>query len=367
MAHHTPQKPQKSREMTQENATQKNPISATAPIKTGKPAKTLDRTFCTAPMMDWSDRHCRFFWRQLTQHAVLYTEMVTTGALIHGNRERFLNYNDCEHPVALQLGGSVPDELAQCAVFAEQEGYDEVNLNVGCPSDRVQNNMIGACLMAHPKLVADCFKAMQDVTRLPVTIKHRIGIDDMDSYEHMRDFVGTVADAGCQVFIVHARKAILSGLSPKENREIPPLKYDFVYRLKQEFPNLEIILNGGLADHAAMETALEHVDGVMIGREAYQNPGVLSEVDCRYYNSDKTSSPSPATPAERADAIRATYTYVEQHLHVGGSLHHICRHTLGLFQGLPGARRYRRYLSENAHKKGAGVDVFEAALAQMHL
>lgn len=353
--------------MTQENATQKSPTSATDPIKTGKPAKTLDRTFCTAPMMDWSDKHCRFFWRQLTQHAVLYTEMVTTGALIHGNRERFLNYNECEHPIALQLGGSHPEELAQCARFAEEYGYDEVNLNVGCPSDRVQNNMIGACLMAHPTLVADCFKAMQDVTQLPVTIKHRIGIDDADSYDHMRDFVGTVADAGCKVFIVHARKAILSGLSPKENREIPPLKYDYVYRLKQEFPELEIILNGGLNDHSTMLEALDHVDGVMVGREAYQRPALLALVDSLYYQNIPLAELSPPSPEQLAMIVRDLYPYIEQQQALGSSLHYICRHTLGLFQGLPGAKRYRRYLSENAYKKGAGTETLEAALGQMNL
>jgi tRNA-dihydrouridine synthase A len=336
-------------------------------IATSKPTKTLDRTFCTAPMMDWSDRHCRFFWRQLTSQAVLYTEMVTTGALIHGDRERFLNYNDCEHPVALQLGGSNPDELAQCARFAEEYGYDEVNLNVGCPSDRVQNNMIGACLMAHPKLVADCFTAMQDATTLPVTIKHRIGIDDADSYEHMRDFVTTVADAGCQVFIVHARKAILNGLSPKENREIPPLKYEYVYRLKQEFPELEIILNGGLKDHTSMLEALKHVDGVMVGREAYQNPALLATVDDLYYHKRDVSDVAPASPEYLANTIRGLYPYIEQQIAQGSSLHYVCRHTLGLFQGLPGARRYRRYLSENAYKKGSGTDILEAALQQMNL
>lgn len=356
--------------------TQANPLSNPTTGSTiefdskGIARPTLDRTFCTAPMMDWSDRHCRFFWRQLSRHAVLYTEMVTTGALIHGNRERFLNYNDCEHPVALQLGGSNPEELAQCARFAEEYGYDEVNLNVGCPSDRVQNNMIGACLMAHPKLVADCFRAMQATTTLPVTIKHRIGIDDADSYEHMRNFVATVADAGCKVFIVHARKAILSGLSPKENREIPPLKYEYVYRLKQEFPELEIIINGGFKDHASIKEALQYVDGVMVGREAYQSPAILADVDRLYYGAKDGSENgiNPETDARTlAEAVRALYPYVEERIRQGGSLHHVCRHTLGLFQGMPGARKYRRFLSENAHKPGAGVETLEAALAQMNL
>ena len=231
-------------------------------------SKSVDRTFSTAPMMDWSDKHCRFFWRLLSKNAFLYTEMVTTGAVIHGNTDRFLQYNDEEHPVALQLGGSNPAELAQCAKLAEQYGYDEVNLNVGCPSDRVQNNMIGACLMAEPQLVADCIKAMQDACNIDVTVKHRIGIDDIDSYEHMANFVQTVADTGCHTFIVHARKAILQGLSPKENRDIPPLRYEFVHQLKQEFSDLEIIINGGIKTHEECAEHLKHVDGVMIGREA---------------------------------------------------------------------------------------------------
>ncbi|MEY8264739.1 MAG: tRNA dihydrouridine(20/20a) synthase DusA, partial [Bermanella sp.] len=222
--------------------------TAVSPVNTQTPLKTGARRFCTAPMMDWSDRHCRFFWRTLSDHAFLYTEMVTTGAIIHGKGgpDRFLQYNEQEHPLALQLGGSKPAELAQCAKIAQDYRYDEVNLNVGCPSDRVQNNMIGACLMGHAPLVADCIKAMQDAVDIPVTIKHRIGIDDQDSYQELVDFVGTVAQTGCKTFIVHARKAILQGLSPKENRDVPPLKYEVVKQLKQDFPELEIIINGGL-------------------------------------------------------------------------------------------------------------------------
>ncbi|WP_221795457.1 tRNA dihydrouridine(20/20a) synthase DusA [Oceanobacter mangrovi] len=326
---------------------------------------TLNRRFTTAPMMDWSDRHCRYFWRQLSKDAVLYTEMVTTGALIHGNRERFLEYNDIEHPLALQLGGSKPDELAQCARFAEEWGYDEVNLNVGCPSDRVQNNMIGACLMGHPQLVADCIKAMMDSCTIPVTIKHRIGIDELDSYEYMRDFVGTIAETGCNVFIVHARKAILQGLSPKENREIPPLKYDYVYRLKQEFPELEILINGGLQTHEQCQQALQHVDGVMLGREAYHSPEVLMQVDQRYYQQTNEAALTEVAGEQKAAAIRALYPYIEEQLQQGALLHHISRHTLGLFQAQSGARLYRRHLSENAHKKGAGPEVMDAALAHM--
>ncbi|WP_370291869.1 tRNA dihydrouridine(20/20a) synthase DusA [Thalassolituus sp.] len=318
--------------------------------------KTINRTFSTAPMMDWSDRHCRYFWRQLTRDSLLYTEMVTTGALIHGNRERFLAYHDAEHPIALQLGGSNPDELAQCAKFAEEWHYDEVNLNVGCPSDRVQNNMIGACLMAHPQLVADCVKAMQDATSLDVTVKHRIGIDDQDSYEEMRDFVGTVADTGCKTFIVHARKAILQGLSPKENREIPPLRYEDVFRLKREFPGLEIIINGGITTHDQIAELLTQVDGVMLGREAYHNPSILMEADQRYFSSD-----APVTG--KGDAIRSLYPYIETLLAEGAPLHYVSRHTLGLFNGERGSRLYRRHLSENAYKRESGTEVMEQALA----
>lgn len=323
--------------------------------------KKLNRRFSTAPMMDWSDRHCRAFWRQLSTGALLYTEMVTTGALIHGNRERFLQYNDVEHPVALQLGGSNPQELAQCAKLAEEWGYDEVNLNVGCPSDRVQNNMIGACLMAHPQLVADCIKSMQDACDIEVTIKHRIGIDEMDSYEHMHNFVASVASTGCRSFTVHARKAILQGLSPKENRDIPPLQYPLVYRLKQEFPELEIIINGGIKTHEECELHLQHVDGVMLGREAYHNPGILMQVDERYFGS--TSADCSDSLDNRIQAIRDFYPYIEQQLSDGASLHYISRHLLGLFNGMKGARQFRRHLSENAFKKESGIETMETALS----
>ncbi len=316
---------------------------------------SINRRFSTAPMMDWSDKHCRYFWRQLTKDALLYTEMVTTGALIHGNRDRFLEYNDIEHPIALQLGGSNPSELATCSRYAEEWGYDEVNLNVGCPSDRVQNNMIGACLMAHPQLVADCIKAMQDSTSIDVTIKHRIGIDDQDSYEHMRDFVATVAETGCKTFIVHARKAILQGLSPKENREVPPLRYDDVYRLKQEFPDLEIIINGGIKTHKQIAEIMPHVDGVMLGREAYQNPSVLIDADELYFG-------KPANTESAKDAVRALYPYIETLLAKGAPLHYVSRHILGLFNGQRGARLFRRYLSERAHLRESGIQVLEEAL-----
>ncbi len=319
---------------------------------------SINRTFCTAPMMDWSDRHCRMFWRQLTKHSLLYTEMVTTGALIHGNRERFLQYNDEEHPIALQLGGSNPAELGQCAAYAGEWGYDEVNLNVGCPSDRVQNNMIGACLMAHPELVRDCLSAMRAATDIEVTVKHRIGIDDQDSYEQMRDFVGIVADSGVTTFIVHARKAILQGLSPKENREIPPLRYEDVFRLKRDFPELEIIINGGITEHEQIATLLQDVDGVMLGREAYHNPSVLMEADSRYFGSEEAVR-------DKAEAVRRLYPYIEEHLRQGGPLNHISRHILGLFNGQPGARQFRRYLSENAFRKDAGCHTIEEALIKV--
>lgn len=318
------------------------------------------RRFSTAPMMDWSDKHCRFFWRKLSQHAFLYTEMVTTGAIIHGKGgpERFLNFNQEEHPIALQLGGSNPDELAQCAKIAQQFGYDEVNLNVGCPSDRVQNNMIGAVLMGHPELVADCIKRMQDACDIDVTVKHRIGIDDQDSYESLHNFVETVAKTGCKTFIIHARKAILAGLSPKENREIPPLKYEFVERIKQDFPDLEIILNGGLQTIEQMQHSLAFCDGVMVGREAYNNPSILLEVDQAIYGQDKQR-------INKKQVIRDLYPYIESQLSQGCKLSAITRHLLGLFNGLAGSRQFRRHLSEEAYKKTANIQTIENALAMM--
>lgn len=321
---------------------------------------TINRRFTTAPMMEWSDSHCRYFWRQLTRHAVLYTEMVTTGALIHGQPERHLSYNEEEHPLALQLGGSDPAALAQCAKLAEEWRYDEVNLNVGCPSDRVQNNMIGACLMAHPQLVADCIRAMQDACSIDVTVKHRIGIDDLDSYELLAAFVDTVAKTGCRTFIVHARKAILQGLSPKENREVPPLHYDTVYRLKQDFPQLEIIINGGIKTQEEVATHLQHVDGVMLGREAYHNPAVLADVDPLWYG-----AAAPEYAQDRIAMVRSLYPYIEEQLSKGATLHHITRHILGLFNGQPGARLFRRVLSEKAPRRTSGVEVLEEALAML--
>jgi len=310
-------------------------------------------------MMDWTDRHCRYFHRLLSRNALLYTEMVTTGALIHGDAERFLRYQSAEHPIALQLGGSDPDALAHCSRMAQDHGYDEVNLNVGCPSDRVQNNMIGACLMAHPQLVAECLERMQSAVSIPVTVKHRLGIDDMDSYEELHQFVDTVRSSGCKTFIIHARKAILKGLSPKENRDIPPLKYDWVYRIKQAFPELEIIINGGIKSLEECETHLEHVDGVMVGREAYQNPySLLAEVDSRLYGESIDA-------ISRTDALQRMIAYTEQELGDRVNLGHISRHILGLFHAQRGGKQFRRYLSENAHKPGADADVLREAMERI--
>jgi tRNA-dihydrouridine synthase A len=315
-----------------------------------------NRRFSIAPMMDWSDHNCRYFWRLLTRQALLYTEMVTTGALIHGDRERFLHFNAEEHPVALQLGGSDPKDLARCARWAQEWGYDEVNLNCGCPSDRVQSGMFGACLMARPDLVADCVKAMVDSCDIPVTVKHRIGIDHMETYDELLGFVEPVAAAGCSVFIVHARKAWLQGLSPKENREIPPLNYPWVYQLKRDFPQLSIVLNGGIQTLQECQSHLQHVDGVMLGREAYQNPWMLSGVDEMLFGMDKAIK-------SRDDVIAALLPYTERQLAGGAQLNHITRHILGLYQGVPGARKFRRHLSENAYRKEAGIEVLTAAHA----
>lgn len=315
-----------------------------------------DHRLCLAPMMDWSDTHCRYFWRLLSRRARLYTEMVTTGAVLHGNVDRLLRYHPDEHPLALQLGGSEPRALAACARLAGQRGFDEVNLNCGCPSDRVRSGAFGACLMAQPQLVADCVKAMQDACTVPVTVKHRIGIDDMDSYEHMRDFVGTIAETGCRVFIVHARKAWLQGLSPKENREIPPLRYEEVVRLKGEFPHLTIVLNGGIDSLEAAAVHLEQLDGVMLGRAAYHNPYLLAAAD-RMLFGDNVPQKS------REQVIEELMPYVEEQLACGATLHHITRHILGLYQGQPGGRRFRRELSTHATRPGADSTVLRRAAA----
>ncbi|WP_306767896.1 tRNA dihydrouridine(20/20a) synthase DusA [Martelella alba] len=329
-----------------------------APIVPDVPGNYPSCRFAVAPMLDLTDRHCRYFLRQLTRRAVLYTEMVTTGALLYGKGD-YLAYDDAEHPVALQLGGSEPDALARCARMAEQRGYDEINLNVGCPSDRVQNGRFGACLMAEPQRVAQCVAAMRAVASIPVTVKTRIGIDDQDSYAFLCEFIGTVAEqGGCDTFIIHARKAWLSGLSPKENREIPPLDYDRVYRLKRDFPGLRLAINGGIKTLEQAGGHLQRLDGVMIGREAYQNPSMLARVDSRLFGA---TDPYDSL----VDVAAAMLPYIESQLSRGASLGHITRHMLGLFQGRPGARQWRRHLSENAHKPGADISVVERALANV--
>lgn len=312
--------------------------------------------FSVAPMLDWTDRHCRYFHRKLTAETLLYTEMVTTGAIIHGKGD-YLAFSQEEQPVALQLGGSDPLALAECARLAEQRGYSEINLNVGCPSDRVQNGRFGACLMAEAELVARCIKAMREVVTIPVTVKTRIGIDEQDSYQFLCDFIGTVAEQGdCGSFTLHARKAWLSGLSPKQNREIPPLDYPRVYQLKRDFPHLRMGINGGIKTLEEAKVHLQYMDGVMMGREAYQNPGLLAQVDQQIFGA--------ATPVpDSAEVVRSMYPYIEAELSQGTYLGHITRHMLGLFQGIPGARQWRRHLSENAHKPGADVRVVEQALA----
>ncbi len=315
----------------------------------------LNRRICVAPMMDWTDRHERFFLRLISQHTLLYTEMVTTGAILHGDAERYLRFNQEEHPVAVQLGGSNPQDLAESAKLCEDFGYDEINLNVGCPSDRVQSGKIGACLMAEPELVAESIAAMRQVVAIPVTVKHRIGIDDCDSYDFLKHFVKTVAGSGCETFIIHARKAILSGLSPKQNRQIPPLQYSKVYQLKQDFPEFEIIINGGINSLDDAKQHLTQVDGVMMGREAYQNPFILAEIDQRFYASDKPS-------LSRHEIAKAFMIYMQTELAKGTRLQHMVRHILGLFHAQPKGKLWRRYLSENAHKPNAGLDVVQEAL-----
>jgi tRNA-dihydrouridine synthase A len=312
--------------------------------------KYRKRTLSVAPMMDWTDRHCRVFHRHITRHTWLYTEMVTTGALVHGDVERHLRYDDVEHPVALQLGGSDPADLAKSARLGEQWGYDEINLNCGCPSERVQKGAFGACLMLEPQLVADCVKAMRDAVSVDVTVKHRIGIDRNEEYGFVRDFIGTIADAGCRTFIVHARNAVLKGLSPKENREIPPLRYEVAYQLKREFPDLEIIINGGIKTDDEIALHLRHVDGVMLGREAYHNPYLMAGWDARFYGDD-----APVRTREQVLEAMIPYirTQLERYGPLGLPLNSITRHMLGLMAGLPGARGYRQMLSD-ARRLAAG-------------
>jgi tRNA-dihydrouridine synthase A len=321
------------------------------------------RRLSVAPMMDWTDRHCRVLHRQITRHTWLYTEMVTTGALMHGDVARHLRYDEVEHPVALQLGGSDPADLAKSAKLGQEWGYDEINLNCGCPSERVQKGAFGACLMAEPQLVADCVKAMRDAVSIDVTVKHRIGIDKTEDYGFVRDFVGTIADAGCRTFIVHARNAILKGLSPKENREIPPLKYEVAYQLKREFPDLEILINGGIKTDEEIALHLEHVDGVMLGREAYHNPYLMATWDARFYGDE-------APVKTRAEVLAAMIPYIAAQLAEHGAhglkLNSVTRHMLGLTAGLPGARAFRQMLSDTRKLAAGDPNLLLEAAQRLH-
>lgn len=315
------------------------------------------KVISVAPMMDWTDRHCRYFHRLIAPSILLYTEMVTTGAILFGNdRDRFLRYSEEEHPVALQLGGCDPEALATCAKIGEEYGYDEINLNCGCPSDRVQSGSFGACLMKEPALVAQCIKAMQDKVSIPVTVKCRIGIDDSEDYEFLADFVETVSkDGGCQTFIIHARKAWLKGLSPKENRDIPPLQYDIVERLKESFPDLFFPVNGGIKTIEDIKEKLETFDGVMIGREAYQNPWILREIETEIYKTENLPTPE--------DVIAQMIPYIEdQQARFDTPVKSITRHMTGLFQGKPGARRWRQVLSTEVHQDGVTAEILNTAL-----
>jgi tRNA-dihydrouridine synthase A len=311
--------------------------------------------FCTAPMMDWTDRHCRYFFRSLSRRARLYTEMITAPALVHGDVERHLAFDPAEHPVALQLGGSDPRELAHAARLGERYGYDEINLNCGCPSERVQTGSFGACLMAEPALVARCVQAMRDAVAVPVTVKHRIGLDASEDYGFVRDFVGTVAQAGCEVFIVHARNAVLKGLSPKENREVPPLRYEWVRRLAHDFPALAFVLNGGLASFEAIEQELPFVHGVMLGRAAYHDPWLLASVDARLFG-------EPPAVRTRAEAVAKLARYAERAVARGTALRAIVRHVLGLYHGVAGGRRFRQILSDATRLHDADVSLLIDAM-----
>ncbi len=327
----------------------------TSKTKTTAP---LQRRISIAPMLDWTDRYCRYFLRLISQHSLLYTEMITTGAILHGDTDYHLAFDEAEHPVALQLGGSDPSALAACAKIAAQYGYDEINLNCGCPSDRVQKGRFGACLMKEPALVAQCIAAMKDAVELPVTLKHRIGVDNQTSHAELEDFVGCTRNAGCDAFIVHARNALLQGLSPKDNRNIPPLIYDAVYQLKRSFPESEFIINGGIDSIEQIQNHLEHVDGVMLGREAYHNPYLLAEMDALFYGQTEQVS-------TRLEILESFLPFAEQALAGGARLHHLSRHILGLFHGQPGARKFRRLISEKAHQDNAGIEVLLEAMALM--
>lgn len=313
-----------------------------------------------APMIDWTDRHFRYLMRLITRHTLLYTEMITSAAVLHGDYQRLLAYHPEEHPIALQLGGSDPHALAEAARIAEQLGFDEINLNVGCPSGRVADGHFGACLMKEPELVAQCVVAMKRAVSIPVTVKTRIGVDEYDSYEHLQHFLHCMADAGCKTVILHARKAWLQGLSPKENRSVPPLRYEIVYRCKQDFPQLNIIMNGGIQTLQHMQAELSKVDGVMIGRQAYCEPFLFSTVDASFYHNNT------APPPSRLAVVVQFLPYMHEQLREGVRLTNLTRHVLGLFHGTPGARIWRRYISEHAHRANAGVEVIEQAIQKMH-
>lgn len=315
----------------------------------------LRRRFCIAPMMDCSDRHSRYFLRLFSDNILLYTEMVTAAAIVHGNRDRLLEFSEAEHPLAVQLGGSDPQLLYRAAQVCAQYGYDEINLNCGCPSDRVQSGSFGACLMRDPPLVADCVEALKSATPLPVTVKHRTGVDQQEDYDVFAAFAEAQIEAGAESLIVHARNAWLQGLSPKQNREIPPLKYDWVYRLKRDFPRQEIIINGGIKTLDGCREHLRHVDGVMLGREPYKNPYLLRDVDATIFGRQPIESP------DRIGLLHRFYPYIEQQLALGVPLTRMVRHLMGLFNGEANARRWRRYISENAYRKGAGVEVLQQA------
>ncbi len=311
---------------------------------------------CIAPMMEWTDRHYRYLVRLMTKNARLYTEMVTSGALIHGDRERFLKFNNCEHPIALQLGGSEPAEMAQSAYWGEREGYDEININVGCPSDRVQAGRFGVCLMREPKQVANCIHAMREQVDIPVTVKCRIGVDNDDSYGFLIQFVDAIVEAGCETLIVHARKAWLKGLNPKQNREIPALDYQRVYTLKKDYPSLNIIINGGIDSIEQMKNHLQYVDGVMIGRQAYKHPELLLKIDKEIYQSTDVGN------ASMDDIVLQYANYIERNMQLGTPLKSMTKHILNVYQGIPGAKLWRRHLSENMHKPGAGIDLIHQGL-----
>jgi tRNA-dihydrouridine synthase A len=331
-------------------------IITESPVKT---SSAIDHRLSVAPMLDWTDKHCRYFYRLLSKQTVLYTEMVTTGAILRG-RGDYLSYNDAEHPLVLQLGGSDVIAMTECAKIAEQYGYDEININVGCPSDRVQNGRFGACLMAEPNLVAECVNQMQAKTSIPITVKSRIGIDDQDSYQFLHDFIQTVSMAGCQHFIIHARKAWLTGLSPKQNRDVPPLDYERVYKIKNHFKSLQISINGGIKSFDEATSHLQYIDGVMIGREIYSNPYLLA-------NADNLIFDKPNNPPSRKELVELMVPYINETVANGGRAWHILRHMLGLCNGLIGARKYRQHLSEYSSREEANANVLIDAFKKVTL